>query len=185
MNSKFWFYTNYITIAKSALNPDQYYNYLDAIVSYGTKGEADVCDPIAEALFAQVKPSIDASKQRYNRAVKNGSKGGRPPKITRRHIVAAIDRTKSDNPQILAIDLGCSSRAILNYYTVEQLRELKKWLKEQEWYKNHFRPSKKYPNLRDWLEAHQVLYIQRFPDWPDIYYDEFEKEDDFEIKYFK
>ena len=52
----------------------------DAIVRYGLYGEILDLDPIPKAMFALVKPNIDASQNRYRAAKANGSKGGRPSK---------------------------------------------------------------------------------------------------------
>lgn len=52
----------------------------DAIIRYGLYGEILDLDPIPKAMFALVKPNIDASQNRYRAAKANGSKGGRPSK---------------------------------------------------------------------------------------------------------
>lgn len=52
----------------------------DAIVRYGLYGEVLDLSPIPKAMFALVKPNIDASQNRYRAAKENGSKGGRPSK---------------------------------------------------------------------------------------------------------
>jgi len=53
----------------------------DAVLDYG------IYDALPEELpahlqgyFALMKPNIDTAKNRYNAAVENGKKGGRPPK---------------------------------------------------------------------------------------------------------
>ena len=60
-------------------DPDRLQMY-DAIVRYGLYGEILDLDPIPKAMFALVKPNIDASQNRYRAAKANGSKGGRPNK---------------------------------------------------------------------------------------------------------
>lgn len=52
----------------------------DAIIRYGLYGEILDLSPIPKAMFALVKPNIDASINRYRAAKANGSKGGRPNK---------------------------------------------------------------------------------------------------------
>ena len=82
MKTKFWFYPSYLEGAEKVLDTKQYYLFLDALVSYGTTGKFKIRDPLVEALFMQVKASIDAAEKRHKRAIVNGSKGGRPTKIT-------------------------------------------------------------------------------------------------------
>ncbi len=60
-------------------DPDRLQMY-DAIVRYGLYGEILDLNPIPKAMFALVKPNIDASQNRYRAAKANGSKGGRPIK---------------------------------------------------------------------------------------------------------
>lgn len=54
----------------------------EAIVRYGLYGEVIDLSPIPKAMFALIKPNIDASKNRYRAAKVNGSKGGRPKNQT-------------------------------------------------------------------------------------------------------
>lgn len=55
-------------------------NAYDAIIQYGLHGEQIEMQPVVKALFALIKPNIDASKARYSAAKDNGIKGGRPRK---------------------------------------------------------------------------------------------------------
>lgn len=52
----------------------------DAIIRYGIYGEVPELQGYEAAIFGLIKPTIDASTNRYHAAVENGKKGGRPPK---------------------------------------------------------------------------------------------------------
>lgn len=52
----------------------------DCIVLYGLYGEEPELPAHLRGFFALIKPQIDSSRNRYDAAVKNGGKGGRPPK---------------------------------------------------------------------------------------------------------
>ena len=62
------------------LNDSDRLQMYDAIIRYGLYGEIIELSPIPKAMFALVKPNIDASQNRYRAAKANGSKGGRPSK---------------------------------------------------------------------------------------------------------
>lgn len=55
---------------------------LKAMVEYGIYGEYDTSNPIINSIMAQFTFSVDKAKSRYEIAKENGSKGGRPKKLT-------------------------------------------------------------------------------------------------------
>ena len=52
----------------------------DSIVRYGLYGETPELSAILNSLFTLIKAQIDSSQRRYDAAVENGRKGGRPRK---------------------------------------------------------------------------------------------------------
>lgn len=55
-------------------------NIILAAAKYGITGEVDELSAIENAIFIPMRVSIDNAKKRYNEAVENGKKGGRPKK---------------------------------------------------------------------------------------------------------
>lgn len=53
---------------------------LDAIINYGLFGEIVELPAHLRGFMSLIKPTLDASRNRYNAAVANGKKGGRPRK---------------------------------------------------------------------------------------------------------
>ena len=58
------------------------YALLKAIVDYGTTGEYQTDNSVAEAIFSSlIKPKIDIAQQNYNAKIAGGEKGGRKKKF--------------------------------------------------------------------------------------------------------
>lgn len=134
METAFFFYTSYVEQGRTGLTESQYHMYLDAIVHYGTAGTYVISDPAVEAIFTQVKYSIDSSKKRYEKAKKDGKKGGRPEAMQ----IAEIEfytvygppsnRPNTYNRMAFAKEMAktynCSERTILRKISSERLKEL-------------------------------------------------------------
>lgn len=79
------------------LPPDRQWPFLKEIVAYRLDGkEPTFSSPLERMAFTVMKPSIDASAERYNKAVEDGQKGGRPKKwIDREEAEEAFARLKN------------------------------------------------------------------------------------------
>lgn len=92
----------------------------EGLMKYGFYGEEPESDnPFVKMFFIQAIPSMKSAKQRYEKAVENGSKGGRPTSITDESIMKLKEEGKT-NKEIAAI-LGCSEKNI--EYRVKHCRE--------------------------------------------------------------
>jgi hypothetical protein len=75
----FLLYRSYFDAAEHL--PDKDFKlYMLALKEYALDGVLPDFDGVLMALFVMAKPSIDAARNRYEIAVENGKKGGRPPK---------------------------------------------------------------------------------------------------------
>lgn len=52
----------------------------DAITDFAFENEVPNLPPILSGYFSLIQPNIEASARRYEAALNNGLKGGRPPK---------------------------------------------------------------------------------------------------------
>lgn len=73
----------------------------DAIVGYGIMGITPSLTGIQKSVFILIKPNIDSSIRRYESAVENGGKGGRPPSKKENNVNPSITEYKpTNNPEI-------------------------------------------------------------------------------------
>lgn len=78
-DKSFVFYGSFYEQIKD-LPRDMAANIILAAAKYGITGEVDELSAIEKAIFVPMRVSIDNAKKRYNEAVENGKKGGRPKK---------------------------------------------------------------------------------------------------------
>lgn len=126
MKQQFFFYKSYVTDVEGCFTEAQYREYLEAIISYGVTGTFQIEDPCVLSAFTQRRASIDASQSRYERAVKNGKKGGRKPQLTGYGIarVLVADIVSEPYPASLAEFFGCSEKTILRKFSKEELADM-------------------------------------------------------------
>lgn len=92
----------------------------EGLMKYGFYGEEPESDnPFVKMFFIQAIPSMKCAKQRYEKAVENGSKGGRPTSVTDENVMKLKEEGKT-NKEIAAI-LGCSEKNV--EYRVKHYRE--------------------------------------------------------------
>ena len=73
------FLASYYEALKQLADNDRLQVY-DAILSYGIEKIPPTLPQHLQGYFLLMKPNIDASNSRYEAAIVNGQKGGRPPK---------------------------------------------------------------------------------------------------------
>ena len=82
----------------------------DAIVNYGLNGEIYEGNLMVQAVLPSIMQGIDNAKERYQKAVENGKKGGRPTKINGSEVVKLRNEGKTQKE--IAEKLGCSERTV-------------------------------------------------------------------------
>lgn len=75
----FLFYRSYLDTAEK-LPKARRYPFLQAIVQYALDGVEPDFKGLEDIAFTAMRANIDSSNKRYQASVKNGKKGGRPPK---------------------------------------------------------------------------------------------------------
>lgn len=141
METIFFFYTSYVEQGRAGLTESQYHMYLDAIVHYGTAGTYEISDPAVEAIFTQVKYSIDASKKRHEKAKRDGAKGGRPSVASgpdMRHYAVMMSRSQpylDVDQKFLADEYDCSKRTVQRKCSNDFLEMLEKRREKEEEYR--------------------------------------------------
>lgn len=113
----------YKTAAKLAKRDEKKaWDYIKAVMEYGLYGiEPDEDDDVwlygLDSSFA----SIGAAQKRYDKAIENGKKGGRPQKCTVEQAVAA--KAQGLTNKEIAEKYGCSERTIENKLREARLKE--------------------------------------------------------------
>lgn len=79
------------------LPPDRQWPFLKELAAYRMEGKEPVLEsPLERIAFTVIKRSIDASAERYDKAIEEGQKGGRPKKwIDREEAEEAYERLKN------------------------------------------------------------------------------------------
>ena len=79
------------------LPPDRQWPFLKAIAEYRMTGkEPEFESPMERMAFTLIKPTVDSTAERYEKAVDDGQKGGRPKKwIDRKEAEEAYARLKN------------------------------------------------------------------------------------------
>lgn len=80
LNNSFVFYATNLQAVEELEKayPDLAAELLRAIIDYGIYGEYDNSNPVIAAMMVNIGFGIDKAKDRYQAAVENGKKGGRP-----------------------------------------------------------------------------------------------------------
>lgn len=79
--NSFIFYETFYEVLKE-LPPESRLKFYEALSEYGLLGIEPEFSGVEKALWIQLKYGIDKAKERYNRSVENGKRGGRPVKPT-------------------------------------------------------------------------------------------------------
>lgn len=109
----FFCYKHYGDIAKEVLNPEQYKEYLVALMELGWNKSSESHDPVIRMCLRQAAASMDASDRRYKRSVRNGKRGGRPRIFTDDELIDVILDTHMTSSKELAKYFECSVRTIV------------------------------------------------------------------------
>ena len=116
MTENFVFYTGWLeTIDGMAkeLGEDYANKALYALVKYAATGEMVTSNALVKGwIIGSVMPSVDNAKERYDKAIANGSKGGAPQKVDRQQVIDL--RNKGYTQKQIADELGCTERTIRN-----------------------------------------------------------------------
>lgn len=125
--SPFFFYGLYLAWV-NLVPLDARTKLLQKIIEYGTEGVNDsiiFTDLASRALFPQIKSSIDASKARYDKAVENGKKGGRPSRMPEdnKYFIDELHYmvNKGDSAQNIAKHFGVSLSTAYRYIKAHPL----------------------------------------------------------------
>lgn len=108
INKSFVFYATNLEVIEQLENdyPELAQKLLRAIIEYGIYGEYDSNDPILKSYMALIGCGIDKAKERYNKAVENGKKGGRPSTIDKDKIIYLHNQGLTNKE--VAAELNCS-----------------------------------------------------------------------------
>lgn len=91
---------------------------IEGLMKYGFYGEVPESDnPLINMVYVQAIPSMRNAKQRYEKAVDDGKKGGRPATIDRDTVYKLKEQGMTH--QQIADQLGCSKEAIKKIFQRE------------------------------------------------------------------
>lgn len=113
MSDGFFCYKQYGDLAKEVLNPEQYKEYLVALMELGWNKHCESLDPVIRMCLRQVSASMDAADKRYKRSVRNGKRGGRPRIFNDDELIDVILDTQMTSSKELAKYFECSVRTIV------------------------------------------------------------------------
>ena len=92
---------------------DKIYKYIFEYAFYGIEPEKDKITSMSYVVFGMAKPNIDSAQKRYDAAIENGNKGGRPRKVTEEIMKKIVELRKNGLTQNeVAIELGLSLKTI-------------------------------------------------------------------------
>ena len=92
---------------------DQKYKAVEHIMNYSFYGDdSEISDPLVKMIWLQANPNIDAAQQRYDRAVENGKKGGRPSSIDNEKIIALYNKGATQSK--IKNTVGCGLSTVKN-----------------------------------------------------------------------
>lgn len=74
--------------------------------------DSEISDPLVKMIWLQANPNIDAAQQRYDRAVENGKKGGRPSSIDNEKIIALYNKGATQSK--IKNTVGCGLSTVKN-----------------------------------------------------------------------
>lgn len=92
---------------------DKAYKYIFEYAFYGIEPEKTKVMSLSYSAFGMAKPNIDSAQKRYDDAVENGQKGGRPKKVTEevREKIQTLRKNGLTQKEV-AIQLGLSLKTI-------------------------------------------------------------------------
>ena len=89
------------------------YKYIFEYAFYGIEPEKDKTTSMSYVVFSMAKPNIDSAKKRYDTAMENGQKGGRPKKVTEEVLEKIVELRKNGlTQQEVANELSLSLKTI-------------------------------------------------------------------------
>lgn len=105
----FVFYETFLETANKLEEMDKglAYEYMKAIANYGLYGEVYEGNPVIETLMVQSGTNIDIAKDRYQKSIENGRKGGRPRKVDWSEMYRLMREGKTDKE--IAETLNCTA----------------------------------------------------------------------------
>lgn len=109
---------------------------MKAIIEYGIYGEYDNDNPYIDMLMPNITTVVDKAKDRYNKAIANGKKGGRPKKYSDEEMISLYNQGLTY--QQIADQLGCSKSTVEK--TISKHKKDNIFLPENR--KNPEKPSK-------------------------------------------
>ena len=116
MTENFVFYTGWLeTIDGMAkeLGEDYANKALYALVKYAVTGEMVTTSAFVKSwIIGSVMPNIDNARNRYDKAIADGSKGGAPQRVDRQQVINLYEA--GNTQQQIAKELSCSERTIRN-----------------------------------------------------------------------
>lgn len=116
MTENFVFYTGWLETIDGMTKEfgEEYANKaLYALVKYATTGEMVTNSAFVKSwIIGSVMPNIDNARNRYDKAVTDGSKGGAPQKVDRQQVIDLYEA--GNTQQQIAKELSCSERTIRN-----------------------------------------------------------------------
>lgn len=108
----FVFYETFLETANKleAVDKEAALEFYKAVANYGLYGEIYEGNPYVEIAMVQVKANIDIAKNRYQTAIENGMKGGRPREIDYKEI-GRLHKEGKTNKEIAGL-LNCSESTV-------------------------------------------------------------------------
>jgi DNA-binding XRE family transcriptional regulator len=95
---------------------DKAYKYIFEYAFYGIEPEkpnGDKTPPMSYVVFKMARPNIDSAQKRYDAAIENGNKGGRPKKVTEEVVKKIVELRKKGLTQTeVALEVGLSLKTI-------------------------------------------------------------------------
>ena len=92
---------------------DKAYKYIFEYAFYCIEPQRDKTTSMSYVVFGMAKPNIDSAQRRYDAALENGNKGGRPKKVTEEVLKKIIELRKNGlTQQEVANELSLSLKTI-------------------------------------------------------------------------
>lgn len=118
-NNAFVFYRSFYEAIKNWSDDIRLQCY-DALTSYGLNGTYESDNQVVNSLMSVFIPNIDAAQNRYDKAVENGKRGGRPSSISKEEIQELKAEGKTQKQ--IADMLGISERTVRRYWNGQNYR---------------------------------------------------------------
>lgn len=92
---------------------DKAFKYIFEYAFYGIEPEKDKTNSMSYVVFRMAQPNIDSAQRRYDTALENGNKGGRPKKVTEEVLQKIVELRKQGlTQQEVALEVGLSLKTI-------------------------------------------------------------------------